>query len=185
MSLYVKFLRLFSIILLILLPLFTSPEVLAADYVLPYPSFMPGNKLYVISRIWDQLNSWWHWGSLASVKYHLRLSDKYLVEAKTLFEYKQFLYGVDALKRSDEQFEDLLRSFENVRKDHKDPANIKETVKEAAIAHINVLVKLSAELPAEYIWSPEKQESSRLPLKQMLQKSIEIRQSISNNISGL
>src|SRR5690242_19345931 len=72
-----------------------------AEYILPYPGPMPGNKLHKIVQIVDKFQYYWSWGNIARANYFMDLSDKYLVEAKTLFEYKQYLLGVESLKRSD------------------------------------------------------------------------------------
>lgn len=98
--------KILILVLIIFICFLTVPSV-RADYVLPYPSVMPGNKLYRITRIVDQLKKYWYFGNIAQIKYHLGLSDKYLVEAKTLFEYKQYLLATDALKRSSDQFSQI------------------------------------------------------------------------------
>src|SRR5450759_4493421 len=87
--------------------IFSHSSLVYADYVLPYPSYMPGSSLYKVSRVVDRLKFYWSWGNIAQIKYHLALSDKYLVEASTLMEYKQYLLGVDALRRSDAEFTKL------------------------------------------------------------------------------
>jgi len=97
--------RLFGCLVGIVIFLSVSPQV-RAEYVLPYPSAMPGNKLYRIMRIIDELKKPLYFGSITRYKYHLSLADKYLVEAKTLFEYKQYLLAVDALERSDREFQE-------------------------------------------------------------------------------
>ena len=95
--------------LIFLLILFVAfPSSVFADYTLPYPSYMPGNKLYKASRLFDELQKYWHWGNIASVKYRLKIADKYLVEAKVLFEYKQYVLALDALERSDMHIKSLL-----------------------------------------------------------------------------
>lgn len=127
-------------------------------YTLPYPSYMPGHKFYKISRLLDKAKSWWYWGTLGQRKYHSALSDKYLVEAKTLFEYQQYLLAVDALKRSNEHLMLIsLRSNEQMK------------------AHVDILYQLKQILPREFLWRPEKQEPTYLPLHQILDESIAIR----------
>lgn len=137
--------------------LFIVP-VVNAEYVLPYPSFMPGNKIYKITRVVDKLKEYWYFGNLSQAKYHLALSDKYLVEAKTLFEYKQYLLALDALKRSDDYFS-------------------KQKNIEAAKAHILVLESLLRQLPPTFEWKPEKDDPTQLPISEKLEQSIIIRQS--------
>jgi len=150
---YKKYITLFIIYCV----LFIAP-VVRADYVLPYPSFMPGNKIYKISRIVDRVKEYWYFGNLAQAKYHLSLSDKYLVEAKTLFEYKQYLLALDALTRSDDHFSQQKNT-------------------EAAKAHIFVLESLLGQLPDTFQWTPEKETATQLPIAQKLQDSIKIRES--------
>ena len=144
--------------LLLLISFLALASSVRAEYVLPYPSFMPGNKLYRVTRIVDKLKNYWYFGTIAQAKYHLGLSDKYLVEAKTLFEYKQYLLAVDALGRSDDEF----------RKVSKNPA--------AAQKHIEVLTQLLSLVPDTFTWTPEKSEATRLPLKDLLEASIRLRQ---------
>ena len=136
------------------------PGVVHAEYVLPYPSYMPGNKLYAVSRIFDRLKSYWYWGNLGQFRYHLALSDKYLVEAKTLFEYKQYLLGAQALERSDKEFR-LLKQVDS----------------EVILAHEGVLRKLLLETPETIEWKPEKIAPSTIALHDLLQHSLSIRTS--------
>src|SRR3989344_2434627 len=96
--------------MVIFLLVFVLVSRVEAAYVLPYPSYMPGNKLYTFSRFFDEVGRIWNFGSIASTKYALHLSDKYLVEAKTLFEYQQYLLALDALQRSDRQLKCLKQT---------------------------------------------------------------------------
>ena len=147
--------RRFFIILLLLI---SARAPIYAAYVLPYPSYMPGHKLYNVSRILDELKKYWHWGNIARAKYHLALSDKYLVEAKTLFEYKQYPLALDALKRSDEQFQ-----------------KISSLVVEVSQVHIALLKKLMTELPETYVWQDEYKPPMTLDFHGALNRSIQIR----------
>jgi len=140
-------------LLALFLLFFALRVVVYADYLLPYPSYMPGNTLYKVSRIIDELKKYWFWGNIASSKYHQGLSDKYLVEAKTLFEYKQYPLALDALARSDEHFQK----------------------KESAGVHRELLLKLLNELPQTYIWQEERQEPVTLAIGDALHRSIQIR----------
>ncbi len=153
---YKKFLKLLLITIFFLIVTFPAH----ADYVLPYPSFMPGNKLYKVTRIIDTLKKYWYFGTIAQAKYHLALSDKYLVEAKTLMEYKQYLLGVDALVRSDNEFKALQQT---------------PIVKEAAAAHKKTLSELLITTPKTFIWSPEQSPATELNLGRMIQTSIDLR----------
>ena len=161
-------------LLLISYCLFFIPSVNAA-YVLPYPSYMPGNKMYRISRVVDQLKKYWYFGNIAQIKYHLELSDKYLVEAKTLLEYKQYLLGVDALKRSDVEFQQLPDFVAKAEKENKNMKNFISLIIEAATMHISVLSTLESTVPMQFIWTPEKEKPTELNLKYIVHSSIEIR----------
>lgn len=144
--------KLFVVLLLLLLlklPVY-------ADYVLPYPSFMPGHKLYTLSRILDDLKGYWFWGNIAQTKYHQGLSDKYLIEAKTLFEYRQYHLAIDALRRSDQHFQ---KGMPDVARE----------------AHIAALVLLKAQLPQTYVWQDEHRPPATLELHTALRRSLEIR----------
>jgi len=146
-----------------------------ADYVLPYPSYMPGNKLYKVSRIIDQVKKFWYWGSIAGVKYHLGLSDKYLVEAKTLFEYKQYLLATDALRRSDTEYIEIPQFIVRAKVEGKDITLLEKTVKEAAQTHIQILDGFKQTVPAEFTWTPEKTTPTILPIGNLIETSINIR----------
>ncbi len=164
--------------LLFLAYVFLNVPQANANYVLPYPSYMPGNKLYRISRVVDQLKNWWYWGSIAQTKYHLELADKYLVEAKTLFEYNQFLLGVLALGDSDRQFQFIPISLARASGEDKDISRLKNFVGEAADKHVEILVKLENELPGEFVWTPEKAQPTTLMIRQNLDTSVRIRQRV-------
>ena len=144
--------RLFFIFLLVL---FLQAPVYA-EYVLPYPSYMPGHKLYKVSRILDDLKQYWYWGTIAQSKYHQGLSDKYLIEAKTLFEYKQYPLALDALRRSDQYFQ-------------------KNTPDAAREAHTRALTLLNAQLPESFVWQDERRPPIALDLLGALNRSIAIR----------
>src|SRR5438876_8559854 len=100
--------------------LFTPLCTVHADYVLPYPSFMPGNKFYKISKIIETFEKWWYWGSIGQTKYNMQLADKYLVEAKTLFEYKQYFLALKALRQSDAYISKVPLFINQARNEKKD-----------------------------------------------------------------
>ncbi len=159
----------------ILFSLFVLPRVAYASYVLPYPSYMPGNKMYRVTRLMDRMKAPFYFGNLSSFRYHLALSDKYLVEAKTLFEYKQYLLAVDALKRSDKEFSDVPQYLQKARKEGKDIRAFESLYNEAAQEHTRVLKSLLSTLPESFEWSPEKVASTTLSLKDMINTSIALR----------
>ena len=160
---------------LLIVPYLFSPVY--ASYVLPYPSYMPGNKLYTISRIVDTLSNRWYSGSIAQIKYHLKLADKYLVESKTLFEYKQYLLAVDALKRSDSEFLAIPDHISKASQEGKDVRNVSETVQSAAIKHTEVLTNIYASVPKSFLWVPEISASTELDLEPTILHALRIRKS--------
>jgi len=165
-----------SFVLGILYLLSASP--IHAAYVLPYPSYMPGNKLYRISRFTDVVKQYWYWGNIASLRYHLSLADKYLVEAKTLFEYKQYLLAADALSRSSAHFEQLPMYLKKAALEKKDITQLKVVLQGATTAHIAILESSLQALPDTFEWQPEKSESTVLPLGRLLRDAIRLRQTV-------
>ena len=151
-----------------------------AEYVLPYPSFMPGNKIYRVSRVIDSLKNYWYWGTIAQIQYHLSLSDKYLVEAKTLFEYKQYLLATDALSRSDEVLIDIPDLLKRGNEEGKDMSEQKTIVIEAMKTHIVTIDYMRQWLPNEFQWTPEKAAATELSIGTMLDTSMQIRNTLLN-----
>ena len=158
--------------------LFIHPVQIYASYMLPYPSTMPGNKIYTFTRIVDNLKAYWYVGDIAQVKYHLMLSDKYLVEAKTLFEYKQYLLAQDALVRSDMHFKLLSNALSNGKKHGKDMGEIGHAVADAAVAHITLLNSLQTILPESFEWKPEKGDTTNIPVYEHISEAKQIRMSV-------
>src|SRR5690242_14133057 len=87
--------------------IFSQPSYALSSYVLPYPSTMPGGVSYKIHLVWEKIMQYWYFGDFGSYEYNLKQSDKYLVEAKTLFEYNQFLLGYNALQKSNDYFKNI------------------------------------------------------------------------------
>jgi hypothetical protein len=153
-----------------------------AEYMLPYPSFMPGNKIYRISRIVDSLNRYWYFGSIAQVKYHLNLSDKYLVEAKTLMEYKQYLLATDALMRSDNECMQVPFYIKQAELEKIDTTNLKMMIIGSMDKHEEVLTNLISTTPIQFVWSPEKSVATTLLIHDNIEKSRTIRKQIRNEV---
>jgi len=170
----------FCFLIIIFYFLFTSP--VQADYVLPYPSFMPGNKMYRISRIADQLKKYWYWGNLAQIKYHQGLTDKYLVESKTLFEYKQYLLATDALARSDKQVMEISQFIDKALQLGIDTEGLENGVAEEMLVHLSVLEIMKNQLPDEFIWRPEKAKSTDLQIGTILEASGVLRQQLYDEV---
>lgn len=170
-------------ILLVITFYFSSWNQVHADYVLPYPGYMPGNKLYKISRIVDQMNYWWHWGNIGRTKYYLKLSDKYIVEAKTLFEYKQYLLAVDALDRSNTAMLKTPVYLSRAKAEGKDISTLESSVRDATIEHQRILDHLLATLPEKFTWIPEKSDSIELLLADRIEAAIMIRKDLAQDLS--
>lgn len=170
----------FSLILLflIIVSFFASPVSFAqSEYVLPYPSSMPGSKFYVISSAWDTVMKYWHFGVFSQFFYNLKQSDKYLVEAKTLFEYKQYLLAYTALQKSDEYFEQAKIVLKEAAKQQRNLEEKRQTLKQAALKHREVLLALRSSVPENFLWQPEKAVSSSLDIEQQISEAIRLRES--------
>lgn len=163
------------IVFLILILSSTTTAKASSDYVLPYPSFMPGSPFYRINLLKNEILKFWYFGNFGEFKYSLKLSDKYLVEAKTLFEYKQYLLAVNALEKSDFHFaetQEFLLKAQNENKNIEQNLLILESAKEK---HIEILKKLQSEIPRTFLWEPEKGEVINLALQEEIEESIFIR----------
>ncbi|MEK7073759.1 MAG: DUF5667 domain-containing protein [Patescibacteria group bacterium] len=162
-------LYLFGILLL------ATPLLVRAEYVLPYPSYMPGNKHYKISRFIDKIRQPFYFGNLSSYKYHLSLADKYLVEAKTLFEYKQYLLASDALARSDSEFAKTTQFLLGARQERKDISAFVRQLAQASALHTEILLRMNEVLPPSYEWKPEKSDAIQLSIADMVRESVMVR----------
>lgn len=146
-----------------------------ADYMLPYPSYMPGNKLYAVSKIFERMESWWYWGAIGQTKYHMMLADKYLVEARTLFEYKQYVLAINALHSSDEQIVQVPNNIAVGERQGKNMVQFELLFTEERDAHRTVLSKLKAELPKTFLWTSEKESATTLDIDGLLSRAIILR----------
>ena len=165
-----------SILFLILIvSIFPGWKIYADDYVLPYPSYMPGNTLYKVSRMLDKVQNFWYWGNLAQEKYHLGLSDKYLVEAKVLFEYHQYLLAVNALKRSNEQYLLVHPYIAKAAIEGKDIRTILHTFIAATVEHERVLDTIKQQIPQTFTWNPEKDKPTHLLLHNLIDEAVALR----------
>lgn len=170
--------RLYYSLFFLIIFLALSLKTVNADssYVLPYPSFMPGHTLYKIDLLKDEILRYWYFGSFGQFKYNLKQTDKYLVEAKTLFEYKQYLLAVYALEKSDLYYNKLLHNLLNARKEKKDISQSLTIFKNASLKHVEILEKIKNEIPENFVWLPEKKRPTELNLKEIFNESISIRQ---------
>lgn len=181
----VIYMKNFICILFVTIYCFCIVPSVQASYMLPYPSAMPGNKVYRINRIIDSLKNYWYIGNIAQLKYHLALADKYLVEAKTLMAYQQYLLGKDALIRSDIHFAKLVQLFKNIQADKKDTIQFQTIIQEATDTHILTLNVLQSNTPEDFIWSPEKTAATQIPIHELLRSSKQIRMSTRFQIEEL
>lgn len=147
-----------------------------SNYVLPYPSTMPGSKFYIINLIKEKVLSYWYFGNFSKFKYNLKLSDKYLVEAKTLFEYKQYFLGINALRKSNSYFTNTSPYLIKAKIENKDISKNRTILREAALKHKEVFMKLEKDLPEIFIWIEEKSLPAVLELKKAVREAIAIRE---------
>lgn len=160
---------------LVVLFLFIPNYALAKSYVLPYPSSMPGSIFYKFNLVRESVLKFWYFGNFGQFEYNLKESDKYLVEAKTLFEYDQFLLASKALQKSDEYFVKTLPFLISAQKEGKNINQDRELLKEASLKHTQVLSKLEKDTPSSFVWTPEKEKPTTLNIKSKLDDSILIR----------
>lgn len=149
--------------------------IAAPAYVLPYPGLMPGHKLYPIKQVFDRIYRFWVFGNFAGYKYELSLADKKLVEAKVLFEYQQYLLALKALKVSNNHFQQAFDYLVKAEKEGKDIGAKVTNLESAAERHQEVLGNLKNNLPAEFLWKPEKEEPAKLLISQSLDEAAKIR----------
>lgn len=147
-----------------------------STYVLPYPSSMPGNILYNFSLLKESILNLWYFGDLGQFTYNLKESDKYLVEAKTLFEYDQYLLALKALRKSDNFFRKVPNFLDSAKKGNKNIVSYRNLLKQAALKHDEVLRKTKEELPESVNWKPEKEKPEVLMLHKELDVSISLRE---------
>jgi hypothetical protein len=169
-----------KIIIVFILTLFLLSPVLcyaSSNYVLPYPSSMPGSKIYSMHVLWEKALRFWYFGDFGQFEYNLKESDKYLVEAKTLFEYKQYLLGYSALQKSNAYFKNTLPYLISAKKHGKNILEKENILKEASLKHDEVLSALIQEAPSEFRWNPEKASPQDLNIAGLIQDSLSLRRS--------
>ncbi|MEK7551094.1 MAG: hypothetical protein AAB532_00645 [Patescibacteria group bacterium] len=168
----IKFILIFILFFFFVL---TSSSFASSSYVLPYPSAMPGNIFYKINLLKEKVMKYWYYGDFGQFFYNLKQSDKYLVEAKTLFEYKQHLLGLVALKKSNEYFVQIKPNLLSAKENNKDISENTDILSEAALKHTEVLDELKLELPEVFVWTPEKDNPTTINFKEILDEAINIR----------
>ena len=166
---------LIAIILIALLFPFAQKARAESSYVLPYPSAMPGNFFYKIRILEEKIQYLWSFGSFSKFKYNQKYADKYLVEAKTLFEYKQYLLAIRALDKSDYFFSQMPKALSESVMQKKDITEKKDLFKKQSEKHIEILTSLNQILPETFLWQPESGNSEILLLREQISKSNLIR----------
>ena len=139
-----------------------------SSYVLSYPSFMPGHKVYKVKEIFDKIYGIWCFGNLAQFKYNLRMADKKLVEAKTLFEYGQFFLGVKAIQQDGFYLNQAFLALEKAKKEKKGISQKREIFAEALKKHTEVLDEICKKTPDTDYWQEEKKEGQFLEIGQAI-----------------
>lgn len=117
------------------------------DYVLPYPSYMPGNKLYVVKEVWDKFLGLFMFGNFTKFTFELHLADRKLVEAKTLYEYKQTALAKKALEQYRLHMQVLPVLLKNAQKEGKNISQKEKLLQSALKTHAVILRELSAISP--------------------------------------
>ena len=163
----------FIVVLFLLLPQISFAE---SDYVLPYPSSMPGSFAYKSHIMYEKISKYWHFGNFGQFEYNLKMADKYLVEAKTLFDYKQYLLGYKALKKSDQYFINILPNLMRAEKNGKNTLQKKVVFKEASQKHIEILNKVEIETPDTFLWQPERSLPTTLNIKEAILSAVFLRE---------
>lgn len=166
--------RVFIPIFFIFVISFVIPAYSYADstYVLPYPSVMPGSNMYKLHVLWERLMAYWYFGNLAQFEYNLKESDKYLVEAKTLCEYNQYLFCYKSLVQSNAYFVRVYPFLIKAKGQGKDISVKQKLFVDAAEKHKEVLEKMKRETPDRFVWMPEKAAAVNLPLRKEIDNSI-------------
>lgn len=155
-----------------------APAVRATEYVLPYPGFMPGHKFYKLAEVWEKAETVFVFGDLSRYKYHLDKADKSLVEAKTLFEYKQYRLALIALEKAEKHFQKASFSLKTAVAKNKALPGERERLKNAVIKYTQVLTTLN--LPAEFLWEEENGSSYDLKIAESLSNFLKTVTSLSD-----
>ena len=169
----IRFATLFIALLLYFIP--ATDAFAQSEYVLPYPGVMPGNRLYKVSQVVDYFQGWWSFGNLSSFTYHLSMADKKLVEAQTLFSYKQYFLGFQALQQSDIHFTKAQDHLTRAENEGKNILEKRGVLRNASVVHIKTLAMMERNVPETFVWRPEKEEAVTLQLKALIQEAVDQR----------
>ncbi len=149
----------------------------SSDYVLPYPSAMPGSFFYKLDLFKEAVMKIWYFGDFGQAKFDLQMADKYLVEAKTLFEYKQYLLAENALLKSNIYFSEVKPNLLKAQKNGKPTQESMLNLKNAASKHIEELLMMESSTPVSFAWVPEKGKTTNIALHNEIDNAIQIRES--------
>lgn len=165
------------VIIVFLSIVFSFPIKVFAEspYVLPYPSEMPGSKFYELHQLYESLEKYWYFGDFSNFHYNLKYSDKYLVETKTLFEYKQYLLAIQSLEKSNSYFINTKHNIGSAKSNNKNAKEKERILKNASIKHKEVLNQIKMTSPEEFDWKPEKGKPTKILIKNKINESIQIR----------
>lgn len=168
--------RMFTSILLIGILFVTSvPHCFSqGEYVLPYPSLMPGHPLYTTQEIVEKVQGVLSFGNFAKLKHHLRVADKKLVEAKTLFEYQQYLFARNALDDYKKHLRLAHVHLEKAKKEGKNTSEKKVLFRNAIAKHWSVLKEIKKEQPEHFLWQPERGVSEIIRIREILDHAIQL-----------
>ncbi len=165
----------FAVICILFFQSIALANASGSTYVLPYPAAMPGSPIYKINLIKEKVDRFWYFGDFGQFTYNLKLSDKYLVEAKTLFEYKQYLLAYNALKKSNYYYSFILPALKRADAAGKNITDKKSILTSASNKHVEELNKIRLNTPAVFNWTPEDDEASLLMLHNEIDQSIKLR----------
>lgn len=155
--------------------IFSGVSFADSDYVLPYPSAMPGSKMYFLHKIEERISKYWYFGDYGSFTYNRQLSDKYLVEAKTLFEYKQYVLALQSLSTTNNYFRQMQSSLKNTPPKKYGKKEKVDLMKHAAEKHLEILRILGLNLPKDFLWQEEKENARLLNIAIELNHAASIR----------
>jgi len=136
---------------------------------------MPGSFAYRFHLVYENISKYWYFGSFGQFEYNLKLADKYLVEAKTLFDYKQYLLAVESLGKSNYYFRKSLPSLKKAEKEGKSISQKRLVLKEAAQKHVETLEEMQIGSPEIFNWQPEKASPTMLNIKGTIENAINVR----------
>lgn len=147
----------------------------SSSYVLPYPSYMPGSTFYKAHLFIEYVSKYLYFGNFSQFEHNRKYSDKYLIEAKTLFEYGQFLLAIKALEKSDFYFSKETYFLTSAAKENKNINNKRKLLAQESDKHIEVLEEIRKRIPEKFTWQPEKSPSAQLNIHIVIDNSIKIR----------